>query len=496
LNRQRARQVLCSALIASLAGCRAKQAAPAKPKVDARATSAPNTASVATFTPGALAAQSPSGPNCSAARPAALSAEGVTQLVNRWKAAQRSADFAAYSALYAEHFSGLFTGVEGVGRLDRTAWLRANKLSLALDPRLAAASLRIAIGAGGARVAFGPRGARASQPLPELFVISTTDGPKIVREAPARPAPSELSDHPGLWLANERFAILSTRPEASWAEGAPSFGGDNSASSAVALERLPKALRAWLGRPVRVLGESGAVCETRLQRFAIRAQISPDLATAEAWDGCSDEHAQTPVQIAQDIWQLSAPEGRTLVAELSAPCKGALLAVDPDLAAPVIAAPEPASAELGAAALALFRELPAYARLQARFKAGAPGAEGAWEDRAARRGVWSLDLAGHRPLVFVSVEAGRGCADFSGSLSALWEVRGNGAGTTLGLLAVPSAEDDKRLTPRAVIALGATAVSVLLGPDGAYQSQSLLKGSLEGYSQAVLTSVPFFAGPC
>jgi hypothetical protein len=406
--------------------------------------------------------------------------------------AQKVADSSAYSALYAEHFSGLLAGA----RLDRTAWLRAHEQSLSLGPALATAQVHIAVGAGGARVTFAPRGQPISQRLPELFVIATTEGPKIAHEAATRPAPSELANQLGLWLANERFAILSTKPEASWAEGVPSFGGDNSASSAVALERLPKALRAWLGRPVRVLGESGTVCETRLQRFAIRAQISPDLATAEVWDGCSDEHAQTPAQIAQDIWQLSAPEGRTLVAELAAPCKGALLAVDPDLPAPAIAAPEPASAELGAAALALFRELPAYARLQARFKAGSPDTDGAWDDRAARRAVWSLDLAGQRPLVFVSVEAGGGCANFSGSLSALWEVRGNGAGATLGLLAVPNAEDDKRLTPRAAIAFGASVASVLLGPDGAYQTQSLLTGNLGGYGQALLTSVPLFAGPC
>jgi hypothetical protein len=496
LNRRRALCVLCSALSALLAGCTAKHPAPVKPKADTHAVAPAKIASVARSAPSALVPLAPSTPNCGTAHAAALGAESVTQLVNRWRAAQKTANLSAYSALYAEHFSGLSAGPDGVGRLDRTAWFRVHERSLALDPRLLTASVRVAIGAGGARVTFEPRDMRVSQRLPELFVISTTDGPKIAREAPMRPAPNELADHPGSWLANERFATLSTKPEASWAEGAPSFSGDYSATSAVALDRLPKALRAWLGHPVRVLSESGIVCETRLQRFAIRAQISPDLATAEVWDGCSGEHAQTPAQIAQDIWQLSAPEGRTLVAELSAPCKGALVAVDPDLPAPLIAAPEPASAELGAAALAQFRELPAYTRLQARFKASAPNSDGAWEDRTSRRSVWSLDLAGHRPLVFVSVEAGRGCADFSGSLSALWEVRGNGAGATLDLLAVPSAEDDKRLTPRAVIAFGATLTSVLLGPDGAYQIQSLLTGGAEGYGQTLLTSVPFFAGPC
>jgi len=108
---------------------------------------------------------------------------------------------------------------------------------------------------------------------------------------------------------------------------------------------LPKTLRAWLGRPVKVLGATGAVCETRLQRFAIRAQVTPDPRTAEHWEGCADGPAMPPETIAQEIWRLSAAAGgRTLIAEFSAPCKGALIAVDPNLPEPAIAATEPATA--------------------------------------------------------------------------------------------------------------------------------------------------------
>ncbi|HWZ91536.1 MAG TPA: hypothetical protein VNW92_21890, partial [Polyangiaceae bacterium] len=271
------------------------------------------------------------------------------------------------------------------------------------------------------------------------------------------------------------------------------YVGDNAAMSGVALPRLPKALRAWLGRTVRVLGESGVVCETRLQRFAIRAQISPDLATAEVWEGCADR-APAPETIARDIWRLSNVEGRSLVAEFSTPCKGALFAADPDLQAPAIAAPQPAPAELGTVALAAFRELPAYTRIQEHFLADSPGVDGAWEDRQGRRNVWSLDLPGRPPLVFVSVTAGAGCASFSASLSALWEVRDGGP---LTLLAVPNAEDDGRLTPRALIDLGANGgVSLLLGPDGPYATRSLLAKTASGYRQTLLTSVPFFGNPC
>jgi hypothetical protein len=478
-------------LIALCTSCTSKHPSAKKPKAD---TEIVHTATVSSLAPSALAKPASPAASCNVATAQRLDTAAATAFVQRWKLAQKQHDLTTYSTLYTEHFSGLVADDKSVGRLDRKAWLAAHASQLVLSAALAAAPAHIAIGAGGALVTFGSRSGRRSERLPEIFVISTSAGPKIAREAPARPAPMALAEQPGLWLANERFAFLDTSPSAAWLKGAPTFEGDGTASSAVAIERLPKKLRDWLGRPVRVLGASGTVCETRLQRFAVRAQISPDLATAEVWDGCSEDHPQTPAQIAEQVWQLSALEGRALVAELATPCKGALLAVDPDRPAPTIAAPEPASAELGAAALAAFRELPAYTQAQARFKARNPSAEGAWDDTAARRSVWSLELTDRRSLVFVSVEAGAGCASFSGSLSAVWETQG--ANAALGaLLAVPSAEDDKRLTPRALVDFGA-GVGILLGPDGAYRTQSLLTTSGGRLEQRLLTSVPFFAGPC
>jgi hypothetical protein len=306
-----------------------------------------------------------------------------------------------------------------------------------------------------------------------------------------------LSTRPGLWLADEHYALLSARPEPSWAEGTSTYAGHGTALRSVAMNRLPKSLRAWLGRPVRVLGANGAVCDTRLQRFAMRAEVTPDPATAEVWDGCADPPL-APATIAEDIWRSSSASGRTLVAEFSTPCRGALLAVDPDLPAPLIAAPEPASAELGERALTAFRQLPAYAELQARYKAEQPDAQGAWEDRDARRGVWSLRLPAHAALVFVSIEAGTRCAKFSGSLSALWAESADAASAPLNLLLVPKALDEQRMTPSAVVDLDESGnPAVLLGPDGKFSARALLaRPSAAGYGQVLLSSVPFFAGPC
>jgi hypothetical protein len=306
-----------------------------------------------------------------------------------------------------------------------------------------------------------------------------------------------LSPKPGLWLADEHHALLGAAPDASWAEGNAVYVGHDTALKGVAMSRLPKSLRAWLGRPVRVLGANGAVCDTRLQRFAVRTEITPDAATAEIWDGCAEPPIASAA-IAEDIWRSSPASARTLVAEFSAPCRGALLAVDPDLPAPPIAAPEPASAELGERALSAFRQLPGYSELQTRYKAEQPDAEGAWEDHDARKGVWSLRLPAHAALVFVSIEAGSRCAKFSGSLSALWADSGDGASVALSLLLVPKALDQQRMTPSAVIDLDASGnPAVLLGPDGQFAARALLsRPSAAGYNQVLLSSVPFFADPC
>jgi len=263
---------------------------------------------------------------------------------------------------------------------------------------------------------------------------------------------------------------------------------DHSATRGVVAARLPMPLRGWLGHKVKVLGASGTVCETRLQRFALRAQITPDPRTAEHWEGCADGPAMPPEMIAKEIWRLSAVGGRTLIAEFSAPCKGALLAVDPELPTPVIAAPEPATAELGEAVLSAFRRLPAYTALQARFRSEHPELEGAWDDRDARRSVSKFALSGHAELLFVSVETGSECSGFSASLSAVWD-----AGLA-GPARVLTAIDNHRLTPSALVDFDGTGSSLLLGPDGPLQMRSVLRPGSR--ARAFLSNVPYFAGPC
>ena len=293
---------------------------------------------------------------------------------------------------------------------------------------------------------------------------------------------------PGVWLADQDSALLSATPDPAWAEGPLTLSGDSRATRSVVLARLPKALRGWLGRPVKVLGASGAVCETRLQRFALRAQITPDARTAEHWEGCADGPAMPPETIAKEIWRLSEVGGRTLIAEFSAPCTGALLAVDPNLPAPPIAAPEPAGAEVGAAVLSAFRSLPAYAILQTRFRAEHPDLDGAWDDRDARRSVSKLALPGRPELLLVSVETGSGCSGFSASLSALWEAGPSGPSKVLAAI------DNHRLNPSAIVDLDGSGGSLLLGPDGPLQMRSVLRAG--SYERSFLSDVPYFAGPC
>jgi hypothetical protein len=283
--------------------------------------------------------------------------------------------------------------------------------------------------------------------------------------------------------------LLDAKPDPAWADGPLTLtGGGGSATRSVAIARLPKPLRGWLGRQVVVLGASGAVCETRLQRFALRAQITPDPRTAEHWEGCADGPAMPPATIAQEIWRLSAVGGRTLIAEFSTPCKGALLAVDPNLPLPAIAAPEPAAAEAGAAVMAAFRALPAYAALQARFRAEHPEQDGGWDDRDARRSISALALPGRPALLFVSVETGSSCAGFAASLSALWEAGPNGPAKVL------TAIDNHRLTPRAIVDFDGSGGSLLLGPDGPLQVRSVLRAG--SYQRSFLSDVPYFVEPC
>lgn len=343
-----------------------------------------------------------------------------------------------------------------------------------------------------------PVAAPAPAPAPSGS-CTTTDVPHLdAKRLDTGPAPQRWVANLGLWLADEHGALLDAKPNPAWAEGPLSSADANSATRGVALARLPKGLRNWLGRPIRVLGPSGTVCETRLQRFLIRAQITPDLPTSEHWEGCSDAPPATPIAIAEEVWRVTAHAGRTLIAEFSAPCKGALLAVDPDLPMPAISAPEPASAEAGAQAMTAFRQLPEYAQVQARFRNEQPGATGSWDDRDASRSISTLALPGHTALFIVSEQVGSGCATrgFSASLTALW----GGGGPAVAVTAI----DDRKLTPKAIVDLdGSGSGAILLGPDGRWATRSVLrpkagtdKIDVTRFERVFLSSVPFFPGPC
>lgn len=232
------------------------------------------------------------------------------------------------------------------------------------------------------------------------------------------------------------------------------------------------------------------MCETRLQRFVMSARITPDLRTAEHWEGCADGPPIAPESIAADIWRLSANGGQALLAEFQAPCKGALLAIDPDTTPPPIAAPQPPSAEVGTRLSTAFRELPEYARIQSRYRAEHPDAEGSWDDHDARRSLSTLALPGLPPFYFVSVEVGACCEGFSAGLSAVWPSGLEGPGQAVTPL------DSARVTPSALLQLPDSSSVLLLGPDGLFRARSLLRREPGGsrYLRELSSAVPFFAG--
>lgn len=482
---------MISARLALIAGCGALAGACSSKTTHVTRQSTPVTAPASAGVSNAPVATSTAAAACPSASAKAglpaLTEQAVRDLLTARHAAEKAADPASYAGLYAAQFVGLRQTHRGLTRLDRQAWLNAPLPAAGTET-----TPHIALAATGARITFDS--AHGTATADELFVIPTSGGPRIAWQAPPRNAPSALSDG-AVWPADDHGVVLSAAPAAGWATGAVSKGEGNTATRAVVVEKLPKALRNLLGRTLRVLGTSGTVCEARLQRFVVQAQITPDPRTAEIWEGCADEHPSDPATIAKDIWQLAGDEGRLLVGEFSTPCRGALLAEPDDAPARAIVGPELASPELGAAAQDAFRKLPEYAEIQSRFASAGTGAR-AWDDVEARRGVWSLRLPGHPTQVFVSVEVGTGCAGFSASLSALWQVRGADSAPELSLLAVPSSEDDRRLTPRALVELDGEAPALLFGPDGLFLARSVLRQVKTEYRRSLLTSVPFFAGPC
>lgn len=286
--------------------------------------------------------------------------------------------------------------------------------------------------------ATGPRA--VTRWLPEVVAHAVLAPPTQDALAAAatrgEPDPDEPVAEGWFGLLHAGDLVLAQEAPPAWWGGPAAFiarGGDG----VWALERgaheeaLPHALRAWLGREVRLYGVAGEVCLARVDGFALRSEFTDYGSWDDELGAARDRAEQTPDEAWEDGGQLLLGTLTTTRGD----CEGARVAVDARHRPLTVLAPAPVDAALEARALAAFRALPEWRELQATFVEDLPsfnhpaaveGAPGLWDrfDGVRTAVTRFRDAVSGRERVQVVGDTEEGCGGPSGRLVAVFEAAG------------------------------------------------------------------------
>jgi ketosteroid isomerase-like protein len=423
---------------------------------------APTEAPVSSAAPSATAL--PSASAAAAVASTGLPEADVKAFVEKWQAAQNARDFDGYSQLYATRFMG----VKRVGtyskRFDRASWLADRKPMFEAGAQVKVTDVELVAVAGSTRAVFTQEftsGTFRDVGKKELFLVAAPGGIAISKEEMLDSKVSEQADMAETVLAYHRDgAVVERGFDKRKLKGAPKLlktdaNGPIEIAFSVTPEELSAGSRAWLGREVTAYAANGKSCSGKVTRFEVRVQAVPHFGMRQAWNGELDEPKATPAQIAENIERMAQSQEHFVVGVLDQACSGSWASAAPAL--PFIAA-KPVEGALRGTAIAAFKALPAYVELQKRFLKENKGANGGWEEASKLLRVMELRAPNRPALLLVTARTDGGCDDFSGSLSAFWQVDGE----KLTLLA-PSFSD--YVTLRGAIDQGASGLALLSGPD-------------------------------
>jgi ketosteroid isomerase-like protein len=346
----------------------------------------------------------------------------VRALVTAWLEAQNRGDFASYGALYAARM----TGVKRVGprtrTFDRARWLADRKRMFRRPMVVTAQDIEVRGGAAVATVELVQtfRQGRFEDRGPKrLIVVREGDALRIASEemlqsTVAAPAGATVDAplHFVIELDGADHIVLGDGDQA-WGTGAVArvqTGLDHQVVGKRAAGALPDAKRIRAMR-FTVYGSDGSACEAGIDGLYLVGGGTPHFSTVQGWDDADGGSTSDDERAAEQL----ASSQPVLVGALGGDCSGEV-AVPADRAPLVIVPPAAADPVVESIAVEAYRRLPGYREIQADWKAA--GQRGPW---VAAPTVASF-VGGGRTFVLVGAEEGRGCGDFRGSLSALFEI--------------------------------------------------------------------------
>lgn len=335
----------------------------------------------------------------------------------------------------------------------------------------------------------------------DIAVDASTPAGVVIEAAPVLPDPGPDARWVGMVVGDA--VVLSDTVEEAWLSTSArslAHGEDGwfESERGVDFDALPTALKAWHGQRVHLYDAKGVMCEASVQQLAARSYFvdhgnewemdDPEIPEAER----HNPRSRTP----EAAW---ADGARLLVGILSTTCGGgpvyARHASQPEalVLAPVTTRVPRLTRRL---ALRALRKLPEYAAIQATYReaiksggyTGAPRRWDAWEgaEPTVRRFA-SAD--GEREVVLVRANAGYGCGEPGGHLTALFEVGPRGRMTNLG--AVDWDEDIQ-----GVMDLDGDGAYELIGPDQGTGSRILQTLGYETVEDLDIPDHSIYGCPC
>lgn len=363
-------------------------------------------------------------------------------------------------------------GIKRVGsyskRFDRSGWLADRKPMFDAGAQVKTSGMKFVATPGAARAIFTQEfssGTFRDAGTKQLFLVATPSGIAITKEEMLDSTVSEQPPSADTVLAYDRDgAVLERGFDEDKLKGAPRlFDTDASApieiAYPVAPELLSAASRAWLGREVVAYTETGKSCSGKVVRFEVRLKAVPHFGMRQAWRGEDGEAKATSAEIAQTIEAIAQSDEHFVVGVLDTPCAGSWASVAPSRA---FTPTRPAEGALRQAGIVAFKALPAYAAIQKRFVAESNTTGRDWENESNLLRVVELRAPNHPALLLVTARTDGGCAGFSGSLSALWQLEGAANAPKLSLLAPSFGE---YVTLHGALDQGPAGLALLGGPD-------------------------------
>jgi hypothetical protein len=444
----------------------------------------------------------------------------VQVVLDNWLLAQRTGDFAAYGALYAERFQGIKRVGSRVQRFDRNGWLKDRGAMFERPMKVEISDVVMQTTCCLASVRFVQKWSSATfqdQGTKELLMVPGRMGLQITSEEmlfsnvarTGKAADLDAQDMRLVVHAKHSYVVLGTADRNAAGHG-PIVRDDDGKQGVVttrqliSAENLPPELRTTKDTAVQLYSAAGAVCSAKLGEIFLLHRVTPHFGTVQVWNGGGfpgDPNPGPPMptqEVAQAAWDEGAV-GALYAAELSqaqGDCTTALWAREVGRPAPEVFRPEPPSAQLEVRLEAALQATPGYKKIAADFAKDEPSKAGPWERSDGGKPLYMLWKGEHRTLASILVRVGSGCGDFSADMWLLYEVRDN----QLRLLSNPEGKNEPSLLVlTGVVDANADGAPEILG--GEWQNtrgeaNALLRSTNKGYEVVRSNYPPFHDCGC